>query len=465
MLLHTNDLHDHLRADYDGSGGLAYVSGYIRSVKASRPDVLTLDAGDLMEKGDLVGFRTRSRITCEAMGRVGYDAFSPGNHDTAYGDEHLEACTALAPEMAVLAVNLMTADGTPRFPPSKLFTRSGLKVGVIGVFKPRDELSLDLSETAVRVAAEARRLEGEADLIVVLAHLGPRDCATIARAATNVDVFVGGHSHHALHDPQIIPETGAILVQAGSYAEYVGRLELRVDTETEEILGYEGALVPMTHGAIPRDDEMAAWVAEVERGVAPQASRPVATTHRKLRYREIASLGAEGLRSGAGVDVAFLQTSQIVRATLPVGEVDVNAVFRTAGQRAHEVVEVTLSGAEIQAYVEGLANSRWGPTQWSGFRGRYSRDGERERLESDLDPLRRYRVAMPKKEWDTRFLRYFQQSGDVEGVDLERVLALQPTPVSTSFTEAVTRLLDSAGDESSPGEVAAAIERDALLGE
>ena len=89
VLLHTNDLHDHLRADYDGSGGLAYVSGYIRSVKASRPDVLTLDAGDLMEKGDLVGFRTRSSITCEAMGRVGYDAFSPGNHDTAYGDEHL----------------------------------------------------------------------------------------------------------------------------------------------------------------------------------------------------------------------------------------------------------------------------------------------------------------------------------------------------------------------------------------
>ncbi len=465
VLLYTNDLHDHVRADYDGSGGLAYVAGYIQSVRSRRADVLVLDAGDAMEKGDLVAFRTRSRLTCEAMGRVGYDAFAPGNHDTAYGDEHIESCAALAPNMAVLAVNLLKADGTARFPASKVFTRSGLKVGVIGVFKPRDELSLDLEETAERVATEARRLEGDVHLIVVVAHLGSRDCARLSRAARTVDVFVSAHTHEALHRPQIVPETGAIVVQAGAYAEYVGRLELRVDTETEEILGYDGTLVPMDHSVTPRDEEMQAWVAKVEQEVAPGASRRVATTERALSYLEIAWLGAEGLRSAAGVDVGFCHASQIVRATLPLGDVDVNAIFRTGGQRAHDVVEVTLSGAEIRAYVEGLANSRWGETQWSGFRGRYVRDGGRVRLESSLDPLRSYRVAMPEKEWDTRFLRYFRQSGDVEGVDVGRVLGLRPPRIPTSFTEGVVALLESKDNAKTPGELAAAIRSDALEAE
>ena len=54
LILHTNDLHDHVRQDYDDAGGLAYVAGYVDSVRAERGDVLLLDAGDVMEKGDLV---------------------------------------------------------------------------------------------------------------------------------------------------------------------------------------------------------------------------------------------------------------------------------------------------------------------------------------------------------------------------------------------------------------------------
>lgn len=59
LILHTNDHHDHLRAGPGGVGGLPYVSGFIRSVRTQHPDVLLLDAGDVTEKGDLVGFRTQ----------------------------------------------------------------------------------------------------------------------------------------------------------------------------------------------------------------------------------------------------------------------------------------------------------------------------------------------------------------------------------------------------------------------
>src|SRR4030095_1362900 len=81
LILHTNDLHDHVRAGSNGVGGLPYISGYVKQVRAERADVLLLDAGDVTEKGDLVAFKTHSVMTYEAMRRMGYDGAAIGNHE------------------------------------------------------------------------------------------------------------------------------------------------------------------------------------------------------------------------------------------------------------------------------------------------------------------------------------------------------------------------------------------------
>ncbi|HEY5553189.1 MAG TPA: metallophosphoesterase, partial [Opitutaceae bacterium] len=72
LILHTNDIHDHVRAGDGGLGGLPYVAGYIRQVRSERDDVLVLDAGDVAEKGDLVAHRTHSKMTYELLRRIGY---------------------------------------------------------------------------------------------------------------------------------------------------------------------------------------------------------------------------------------------------------------------------------------------------------------------------------------------------------------------------------------------------------
>ncbi len=81
LILHTNDMHDHVRPGYDGVGGVPYVAGYIESVKAERKDAIVLDAGDVMEKGDMLSFETESGVMYEAMGKIGYTAATVGNHD------------------------------------------------------------------------------------------------------------------------------------------------------------------------------------------------------------------------------------------------------------------------------------------------------------------------------------------------------------------------------------------------
>lgn len=418
------------------------MSGYIKQQKAERGDILVLDAGDVMEKGDLVAFRAKSTMMYEAMSDVGYDAIAPGNHDDVHGDAHLVECSTRAENAATLAINLLKTDGTLLFAPSKVFERNGLSIGVIGVFKPRDEGSLDLDATINAIAVEARRLESSTNLIIVVAHLGPKECKDIAEAVPEVDVFVSGHTHQALQRPLTTKEGGALIVQAGSYAEYVGRLELTVDDATGEILNTEGSLVAMDHATIPVDAAMQARFTQLEAELAPEASQHVVDLSETLGMMDLAYLGAEGIRVTAGVDIGFCHVSQIIRDILPAGAADINAVFRTGGQRGYDVVKAELSGREIELYIEGLANSDWGDTQWSGFQGRHDRKGREKVVTTNLERDRMYTVAMPLKEWESRFQRVVERLQS----ESERIRAIEPTVVDTSFTRGVVALLQNAAD-------------------
>lgn len=458
LILHTNDLHDHVRADYDGSGGMAYVSGYLQSVKSSRDDVLVFDAGDVMEKGDLVTFRSKSTLMYEAIAKSGYDAIAPGNHDDAYGDDHLIHCASLAPETKTLAINLTDDSGTLRFAPSAMFHKNGLDIAVIGVFKPRDENSFSFDETIKAIAAEANRLESRSDLIVVVAHLGAKDCREISEAVPNVDVFVSGHTHQAIKKPIVVPATDALIIQAGSNAEYVGRLELTIDDESGEILSSNGELVPMLHDTVPHDAGLQQRFRDEEKRLAPEAATIVTSVDRTVGFMDLAYLGAEGIRQHAEVDIAFCHGSQIIRDSLYPGEADMNAIFRTGGQRGYDIIQLELTGAEINAYVEGLMQGDWGNTHWSGFQGEQIKSGSKRSFRSNLKANRLYRVAMPLKEWDTRCRRFFEETSDYEMK--QRVLSIKPIPIETTFTDAVVALLENSNQ--SPNDLAESIRDESL---
>jgi 2',3'-cyclic-nucleotide 2'-phosphodiesterase (5'-nucleotidase family) len=445
LILHTNDIHAHLRADYDGSGGLPYVSGYINQQRAERTDILVLDAGDVAEKGDLVAFATDCELVYEAMGRVGFDAGAPGNHDHDFGVPQLHRFAELADPMRMLCINLVDEDGVPEFPPSSIFEVDGVRVGVIGMIVPRDEYGLDREATAEAMAREAERLEPEVDLTIAVCHESSRHCANLSRIAPLIDVYISGHSHEVLPEAVVVPETGALIVQAGSYAEYVGRLELTIDLESETILEANSELVPMRHDVIPCDIDMLQWIREHERALTPEADRLVGWTDTVFDYRQLGNLGAAALRESTGADIAFCAPGQVIRATLPIGLVDVNAIFRTGGERAHHVIETRLTGSEIEAYLLGMEISDWYQTSWAGFRASVGNEGGKPVIQTNLDADRSYRVVIPELEWRTRFLRLIDRARkDPDRWNLALPEAIpEISKAETTFTDAVTDYLDA----------------------
>jgi 2',3'-cyclic-nucleotide 2'-phosphodiesterase (5'-nucleotidase family) len=436
LILHTNDLHDHVRPGYGGVGGLPYVAGYVAQVRAERRDVLLLDAGDVTEKGDLCAFKTRSVMTYEMLRRMEYDALTLGNHDHDQGLDWLRRYEATLGQQFV-CLNRVGPGGEALFPASRLVERGGIKIAIIGLMVPQDEGTLGLEESGRRLAVEAERLDREAHLVIALVHHGTKAATQWARQAPAVDIFVTGHTHEVLRTPLVQPDSGAVIVQAGWNARFVGRLEIEVDLATGKVVRHEGSLVEMKHAAVAPDPALVAWVRERERAVSPEAGEFVLNNAATVGF-EMAWLAAEALRRQAGTDLAFCHPGHIIRNPLPPGPVDVNALFRTGGQRGHSVVRASLTGAEIEAYLNSLGGPPSDQTAWAGMVvTEESASGGRTVLSTNLDPAKPYSVVMPELEWSKRFLRAAgrQKSGPLAG---RRFAA---TPVAATYTDALWRFL------------------------
>jgi 5'-nucleotidase len=438
VILHTNDLHDHVRPGYGGTGGLPYVAGYIESVRAGRSDVLVLDAGDVREKGDLVAFRSEGRVTYQAMKRIGYDAVTIGNHDHDAGLAGLRRYEEFLGQ-PLLNLNLLKPDGTPAFTASRIINVGGVKVGIIGMIVPRPPgESLDFESSGRALDQEARRLGADTHLVVALCHIGVKDCTRWSKLAPSVAVFVSGHTHEVVPRPVIVPETGAIIVQAGSYAEWVGRLELTIDLAAKKIVEQHGELVRMSHDTIPADAALLADVRREERALCPEASEVVAHTRAPIQLG-MAWLAAAALREAAGTEIGFCHPGQTLRSPLPAGEVDVNALFLTGGQDGNVTVRTELTGAEITAYVRSLTRQLNDQTAWAGFVA--TRDPAPDggtMINTNLQPDRRYSVIMPEREWTTRLQR---EVARLQEKNLKNPLTARPfesTPSPVTFIGAVT---------------------------
>jgi len=418
LILHTNDFHDHARPGYNGQGGLPYVAGYINSVRAERDDILLLDAGDVREKGDWVAHLTEGRLMFEAMGMMGYDAVVPGNHDVNDPFPHLDQCQEWLGQPFIVA-NIINPDGSPRYTPSRVFEVNGVRVGVIGITRRDKGEAVPGMDFSRRVLAEeAERLRDEVHVLVALVHEGGMDAVRLAQAAPDIDVVVAGHTHQTHQPPVVIEETGALMVQAGSNALFVGRLELTVNTETGEIVSYEGDIIPMDHDTITPDTEILEMVAKAEAELCPEASVVIAHADRLVGQGEVAQLAAEALRKAHGADIALAMADRVVRNNLPEGPIDINAVFRAISPPALETLTVEVTGEELLTYLAEYYGT-WERPHWSGAVIVFERGPDRKHrvADTDIDPERTYRVAVAMREWTQRLEEFVEAADTAEVSD------------------------------------------------
>jgi len=296
-ILHTNDEHSHLipipavddHPDYENPavGGFARIAGAVNMIRDRKAEngepVLLLSGGDILGGPAFGWLPLREGLSPELslMQRIGYDAFTIGNHEFDYGPDVLARYLRDAgyPEANKRTAILGTNTRPPQdHPLSEMGIRNhytkelenGLKVGIFGLIGD-DAISKTAEpgpvnfEDPIRSARKAvdSLIAAGADVIISVNHSGVTEDRQLAAAVPEIDVIVGGHSHTPLYEPITVGKT--VIVQAGQYLNYLGILELSWDPEEQRVhIMNDPEQTPFLmkmDQSVPEDEEIAAEVA------------------------------------------------------------------------------------------------------------------------------------------------------------------------------------------------------------
>jgi 2',3'-cyclic-nucleotide 2'-phosphodiesterase (5'-nucleotidase family) len=235
------------------AGGLPRRKKLIDDARAAGP-VVVLDAGDALFRtggiDDPQG-RVRAELILSAMGRMGTVAMAAGSRDLLWGPLELKAAAARA-KVPVLSANLVGEDRRPLFPASTIATVGGVKIGVVGVSPAGPFGSMFNGTPPVPAAlAEARRLRGQVDLLVVLAPVPHADAVQVAVEGKGlVDLVL--HAEDGRGTGPLQRTDGAFLVPTGERGRALGKLSL-------ELSGPPGSWTDLSEAQ--REKELAGLIA------------------------------------------------------------------------------------------------------------------------------------------------------------------------------------------------------------
>ena len=378
-IFHTTDLHGHIvpTRTYGGLanvGGLARCASCIRQWRRESPHSLLVDIGDVYQ-GTAESLLDGGNLMIGLFNRLGYDAWTLGNHDFDWGPEVLERNLALS-KPPVLTGNLRV-DGKPTgglggawksVLPWTMKDVGGFQIALIGLVTPglpywlaKETLGGVIVDHPLaslkRSIAEAR--SAKADAIVVMGHMGWRtedDFANpvreILKQAAGADVLLAGHTHQ---DQPSWQSGGVLCSQAGYHGIHCGRVDLTFDLETRGLVGRK-ALTLLMDERFELDPAVMEMAEPNLRTAAEQLSRKLGTATGTLKgtggnnplARFFCECFAEALkRNQTPVDGVFHGT--FGSGDLPVGDITVADCWQmipyenllvTAELSAEELVEI-----------------------------------------------------------------------------------------------------------------------------
>ncbi|SFM09399.1 5'-nucleotidase / UDP-sugar diphosphatase [Desulfomicrobium norvegicum] len=433
-ILHTNDHHGRFWKNSAGEYGLAVRKTLADAVRAEvlarGGHVLLLDAGDVntgVPESDMLDAEPDIR----GMNAMGYDAMAVGNHEF---DNPLAILRKQERWMdfPLLAANIYDSSGQRLFAPWHLFRLRGLTVAVFGlttestaiVGNPEHVKGLVFRPAIDEARELVPRLRNQADVVIALTHLGfdesehpgvpQTGSRVLARAVPGIDLIVDGHSHTQLDDPVL--ESGTVIVQAGEYGKYLGRVDLLWTGRQVRLTG--GALLPVNltekvdgqtvPPTVPLADDPAMLALltpfQEEGGEALQtvighgngnftADRAVTRSSQTA----LGTLACRALMEKTGADAAVMNSGGL-RAGLPSGPITYKDVL-TVKPFGNTICTVDMTGAELDEYLRQAASFTPGSGAFAQFGGvRFVlRGGAVSDVfvgEKPLDAGRMYTVAM-----------------------------------------------------------------------
>jgi len=330
-ILHSNDLHgDFMEEEIDGKmvGGVARLSGYLNRVRTEEENIVYCIAGDMF-RGSVIDSEFLGLSTIEIMNMLAPDVVTVGNHETDYGVAHLlflEKCA----KFPIINANLHIKTNQARlFKPFHIEQIGGMKILFIGILT-EDVIAqtkndgmvgsfIDVAEAAEEIGRICNTYRSlDIDLTVLLTHIGFEEDKKLAEKldpAWGVDIIIGGHSHTFIEKPEVV--NGAILVQAGTGTDQLGRFDIVIDCDRNCVDTYAWSMISINDSTAEPDHAIENVLNTYKEQTDKKYNRLVTHLKRQLthpsRYceTELGNLFADIFRESAGLDIMLLASGSI----------------------------------------------------------------------------------------------------------------------------------------------------------
>lgn len=224
-ILHTNDMHSRIEPfpndgrKFAGLGGMARRAELIKQIRSQEPNVLLLDAGDIIQGTPYFNFYG-GEVELKLMSQMGYDAATIGNHEFDNGIAGFNKFLPHANFPYLIANYDFSGEESLKnaFQPYKIFEKQGIKIGVFGLGIELKGLVLGkfygntkyLDPIGTTKEMVQTLKSKKCDLIICLSHLGYRydeeptkiSDYKLAQAVEGIDLIIGGHTHTFLDKPE-----------------------------------------------------------------------------------------------------------------------------------------------------------------------------------------------------------------------------------------------------------------------
>ncbi len=324
-----------------------------------------------------------------------------GNHEFDYGVGNVVRLVRLA-KFPVLAANV---SGLREVKPYVLLgpPRVPCRIAVIGLVTPETPRITGPGATkGVRFsdpAAATRALmkEVQADLYILVTHLGREADLKLAAEVPGIALIAGGHSH-----TPVVERVGATLVlQTHSHGLSLARGDLTLDRDTWKVADSKGQLLPVDPRSAPADPAVTAVMDKYGRELDTRLKEVVGELKAPARRDDGTAGGwmADVICRVGKAEIAFTNRGG-VRCDLEKGPVMRADCYRLMPFE-NDVVSMDLTGTEIKELLDRHFRTSESPYRldWSGLvvdvegaSGAY-RVVAVEVLGKPLDPARTYRVA------------------------------------------------------------------------
>ena len=253
VLLHTNDTHSQIDPTSKNLGGVERRKVLIDSVRAAEPNVLLIDAGDMVQ-GTLFFSLYGGEVEQKVMNHLGYDIQIMGNHEFDNGIDSLaHMYRGLNADKISTNYDVRNTPLDGLVKPYVIKQVGDKRIGFIAInLDPKGMIAdhnytglknLDAVKAANSTAWHLKHNE-RVDKVVAITHIGytadkgVTDPELVA-ASEDIDLIIGGHSHTVIdeNNPKSVPARlvnakgdTVLVTQTGKSGINLGQIDFDLDT-------------------------------------------------------------------------------------------------------------------------------------------------------------------------------------------------------------------------------------------